>query len=215
MTRVIRVLIVARSDIVLSGLRSLVSSDHDLQVAGAVTTSREVRESVSRMAPDVIVVEDPAVECPDSASATVRRLARGIPIVVVLTGRGVRDKTRLFGQGIAGLLHLTADADEIRRAIRLVADGVPVLDRRFTRPFVLEVLRRTAAHRRALSCRETQVIGLVAEGLTDAKIADRLGLSTSTVKTYVRRSLTKLESPSRAAAATRVAMWGDEMGPGE
>jgi DNA-binding NarL/FixJ family response regulator len=205
----VRTLLIAMSDIAILGLRAVLSADREIHIVGTVSQARRIARSIKGTLPDVIVLEDTTgSQLGDSPTPFVQSLTSRIPVLVVSSRLGARPA----GPRPEGFLHISATAKEICRAVKAIASGGSVLDPRFTRPFVTEILQRSDAHRRSLSPREGEVMQLVAQGFTDPEIATRLGLSANTVKTYVHRSLTKLDCPTRAAAATQVARWTVAMG---
>jgi DNA-binding NarL/FixJ family response regulator len=158
---------------------------------------------LGKSSPGAIVVAPPDAPGITAQIRAVRRRIRKVPIVAVLP---------------------TADVVECRRAISAGADGA-VLDRDLGQTLVATVvaaavgqisfpggLERTA-HGPPLTTRQKQVLGSMAVGLTNAQIADRLGLSESTVKSHLSSAFTKLGVASRAEAAALIRDRGDVPDP--
>jgi len=202
---VIRVLLVDDQHLIRAGLRMLCEAQADLDVVGEADNGRDAVTLAGRLAPDVIVM-DLRMPGVDGITATGRILAeRPAARVLVLTTFG--DDDHLYPAltaGACGFLLKDAPPEELLDGIRRAAGG--------DSPFSQEVLRRLvkrAVHARVdeprpvvgLTTREIDVLDLVAEGLSNVEIADRLHIGVSTVKTHITSLMTKTSSPNRVRLA--------------
>lgn len=206
----IRVALVDDQSLVLEGLRTLLGSMLQLEVAYAATQPQELIERLRRDAVDVVVSD---IRMPGfNGFDVVKRLgswARPIPVILLTTF----DEPNLLDQAIAagaqGFLLKGASPDDLLAAIETVAAGGKALN-----PVVTGNVR-TAARRAAqgpgdavpfdlhITEREKSVLRLAATGLSNREIADALGLSEGTVKNYMSELMVKLESRDRTQAVIR------------
>jgi DNA-binding NarL/FixJ family response regulator len=202
---VIRVLLVDDQHMIRAGLRMLCDHEPDLEVVGEADNGRDAVSLAARLAPDVVVM-DLRMPGVDGITATGRILAgRPATRVLVLTTFG--DDDHLYPAltaGACGFLLKDAPPAELVDGIRRAAAG--------DSPFSTEVLRRLvqrAVHARAgvpdpvegLTARERDVLDLVAEGLSNTEIADRLHIGVTTVKTHITSLMTKTGAPNRVRLA--------------
>ncbi|AEB45372.1 MULTISPECIES: response regulator transcription factor [Micromonospora] len=201
----IRVLLVDDQHLIRAGLRMLCESAPDIEVVGEADNGREAISLATRLRPDVVVM-DLRMPGVDGITATSRILAdRPATRVLVLTTFG--DDDHLYPAltaGACGFLLKDAPPTDLLDGIRRAAAG--------DSPFSQEVLRRLvhrAVHARTgspepvggLSAREQEVLRLVAEGLSNAEIAERLHIGVTTVKTHITSLMTKTGSPNRVRLA--------------
>jgi DNA-binding NarL/FixJ family response regulator len=202
---VIRVLLVDDQPLIRAGLRMLCDAEPDLSVVGEADNGRDAVALAARLSPDVTVM-DLRMPGVDGITATRRILAeRPRARILVLTTFG--DDDHLYPAltaGACGFLLKDAPPTELLDGIRRAAAG--------DSPFSQEVLQRLVAravHARAdaprpvegLTARERDVLGLVAEGLSNTEIADRLHIGVTTVKTHITSLMTKTDSPNRVRLA--------------
>lgn len=201
----ISVLVVDGSEIVRVGLCRLLDRDPALHVAGRATRADDALRLMPELRPGVVIVRD---ELPDrSGLALCRDLAERWPscaLVLLMTSVTDSSLRTALKAGVRGLIHLDTDADGIRSAVRSAASGLFVFDPRSS-DRLIACLRQAPMHSsKPLSAREYEVMGLVTEGLASDAIAENLGLSINSVKTYVRRALDKLGCTTRVEAAARL-----------
>jgi DNA-binding NarL/FixJ family response regulator len=203
---VIRVLLVDDQHLIRAGLRMLCEAEDDIEVVGEADNGRDAVALAERLTPDVVVM-DLRMPGVDGITATGRILAaRPATRVMVLTTFG--DDDHLYPAltaGACGFLLKDAPPAELLTGIRRAAAG--------DSPFSSDVLRRLV--RRAvdarseparaavagLTARERSVLDLVAEGLSNAEIAERLHIGVTTVKTHITALMTKTGSPNRVRLA--------------
>jgi DNA-binding NarL/FixJ family response regulator len=203
----IRVLLADRENLVRAGLRALLERGDDITVAAEAANGHEVVALASEIGPDVLLID---VRLPgwDGLEATRRITAdSGLSKVnVLIMGEEERDDD-LFGAfraGATGFLVKDAEPRELLRAVRVVARGdvqlSPLVTRRLVARFASQpdTPASTPDPFDELSAREREVVGLVALGLTNHEIAERLVVSPATAKTHVSRSMVKLQVRDRA-----------------
>ena len=203
--RPVRALVVGGRDLIRIGLERVLRADPGIHVLGAASTGAQGLRLTSSLQPDVVIVDHVVADI--GALEFCRRVA---PVRVVLVS-GDLSRTAVgvsLRAGARGLLHLGVADDDLTAAVRAVARGESVLDPVVTVP-VLGLLRDKASGRgRALSVREAEALRLVARGLADRRIAAFMDVSPNTVKTYIRRAVTKLGCTTRAEAAAVLARRG-------
>jgi DNA-binding NarL/FixJ family response regulator len=202
-----RVLVVARHQLAQLGLGALVEQAEGLEVVAAVPPS-DASDALSRLRPDAILV-DWSVDVPSLPVALVAVAeAAGIPMLL-LTDSQATVAEALAG-GAAGVLSAGIGPAALAAAVAAAAGGLVVLDRRLvegllpTAPDVDEGLRPIER----LTPRESEVLQLLARGMTNAEIGSRLGVSEHTAKFHVGAVLGKLGARSRAEAVAVASRMG-------
>jgi DNA-binding NarL/FixJ family response regulator len=198
----IRVLIVDDQAVVRAGFRTMLEVEHDFEVVGEAGDGSGVADLVERRDADVVLMD---VRMPgvDGIEATRRIVAEQDARVLIITTYDFDEVVfEALRAGASGFLLKSAQPQELSAAIRTVmaGDGVvaPAVARRVIARFA-EVAPPTAARAvQALTPREHDVLLLVARGLSNAEIAERLVIETATVKRHVGSLLTKLGLKSRA-----------------
>jgi DNA-binding NarL/FixJ family response regulator len=202
----IRVLVADDHALVRAGFRALIDSEPDLEVVGEAADGIEAVELATASAPDVVLMD---IRMPgmDGVAAT-RQITshppRGRPVrVLVLTTFDLDEYVyAALRAGASGFLLKDAPPRDLLTAIRVIAAGEALLAPSVTRKLIREFARQSPAPARqtleVLTDRESDVLALVAKGLSNAEIADELVLSLATVKTHVSRLLTKLSARDRA-----------------
>ncbi len=203
------VLLVDDEPLIRSGLRAIIDAEHDLSVIGEAQDGAAVTPLVRRLRPDVVLMD---VRMPgvDGIEATRRLLANvdDPPRVLVLTTFENDDYVfDALRAGASGFLLKRARADEVVRAIRLLAAGDSLLFPAAIRELAARYSPAEAPagdlDAAGLTDREAEVLRLVAQGLSNAEIAAQLILSPETVKTHVAHVLTKLNARDRTQAVIR------------
>jgi len=202
---VIRVALADDQELVRTGFRMILESEGDLTVVGEAEDGAQAFELVRRERPDVVLM-DVRMPVLDGISATARIVAAGLPTrVLVLTTFDLDEVVfEAIRAGAAGFLLKTGPADDLVRAVRVVASGESLLSPSVTRRLVEEFARRPSGAPPAavneLTPRELDVLRLLARGLSNAEIAAELVVETSTVKSHVASVLSKLNLRDRVQA---------------
>jgi two-component system, NarL family, response regulator DevR len=200
----IRVFLVDDHEVVRRGLRDLMEAEEDLEVVGDAATAGMALAGIAATSPDVAVLD---VRLPDGNGVEVCREVRARdPRVACLMLTSFSDDEALFDAimaGAAGYLLKDIKGNDLVDAVRRVAGGDSLLDPSVTGK-VLERLRKgdeEDPRLKALSDQERRILALIAEGLTNRQIAERMHLAEKTVKNYVSNLLAKLGMQRRTEAA--------------
>ena len=196
---VIRVLLVDDHPVVRAGLAGLLSATDDLQVVGEAADGEAALAVAAETVPDVVLM-DISMPGMDGVTATRRLLDSGFSgAVVMLTSYAERDRvTDALGAGAVGYLLKDSEPGEVLAAIRSAAVGHAPIDPRVAGALLPS---RTPAPGAALSSREREVLGLVAQGLANKQIARRLGITERTVKVHVGNVFRRIGVADRTSAA--------------
>jgi DNA-binding NarL/FixJ family response regulator len=204
---VIRVLVADDQELVRTGLRGILRTQFGFDVVGECADGSEVTAAVGSLTPDVVLM-DVRMPVVDGVQAT-RELRRrdGSPPVLALTT--FDDDEVLAGMlraGASGFILKGVPAEDLHRAVRVIASGGAWLDPAVTGR-VLAIYRSAAppgagrdADLDALTGRERDVLALIGRGKTNAEIAAELFVGEGTVKTHINHLFTKLQLRDRAAA---------------
>jgi DNA-binding NarL/FixJ family response regulator len=204
----IRVVVADDQEIVREGFAALLATRPDLAVVGTASDGEEAVRICRAERPDVVLMD---VRMPglDGIEAT-RRLTgddEAHPRVLILTTFDLDEYVYdALAAGASGFLLKDVTAEQLFEAVRVVADGEALLAPAVTRRLIAEFARLrpqlpTRPERlRDLTPRETEVLRLVAEGLSNAEIAERLVVTKETVKTHVSHILGKLDLRDRSQA---------------
>lgn len=200
----ITVLIVDDHAVVRQGIRAYLSTQPDLQVVGEAGSGAEGVALVTETVPDIVLMDLVMPEM-DGVEAT-RRITRASPRTRVIVLTSFHEDSHIFPAIKAGALsYLLKDIGpaELAEAIRAASRGETVMHPRIAARLAQELRggRDQAAPLAELSGREEEVLRLIAEGLTNAAIADRLIISEKTVKGHVSNILSKLHVTDRTQAA--------------
>jgi DNA-binding NarL/FixJ family response regulator len=204
-----RVIVVDDQAMVREGFSALLAAQPDLEVVGGACDGAEAVKEVRRLEPDVVLM-DVRMPVMDGIEATRRIMASPSarpPKVLMLTTFDLDDYVyEALRAGASGFLLKDARGADLVRAVQVVAAGDGLLAPSVTRRLIAEFARRPGADRalparlRTLTPRETEVLRLIAAGLSNAEIAASLVLGEQTVKTHVGRILGKLDLRDRAQA---------------
>lgn len=202
----IRVMLVDDHEIVRMGLRTLLERQGGIEVAGEASTAAEAVEMALDLRPDVVLMD---VRLPDESGVEACRRIReeddGIRVIMLTS---YSDDDALFASimaGASGYLLKRIDAANLCRTVLAAGMGESIIDPALSERVVSRIKEISAgAPSRGfdlLTGREKEILGLVADGLTNKEIADRVCLSAKTVRNYVSTMLQKLGFSSRTQAA--------------
>jgi DNA-binding NarL/FixJ family response regulator len=207
---VIRVLVVDDQAMVREGFAALLDAQPDMEVVGTAGDGRAALPVAATRHPDVVLMDIRMPEMDGLEAARLLLAQPDPPKVVVLTTFDLDDYIfDALAAGASGFLLKHAPATDLLHAVRVVAAGeallAPEVTRRLIAHFVAARPDPAAAGPRPdrlapLTDRETEVLGLVARGLSNTEIADALVLAEQTVKTHVSRIFGKLGLRDRAQA---------------
>ena len=204
----VRVLVADDQALIRAGFRALLEAEPDLVVVGEAATGEDAVELARRTRPDVVLMD---LRMPGLGGLAATREITADPElatvrVVVLTAFEVDEYVfQALRAGASGFLGKGIDADQLVNGVRLVAAGEALLSPRATRGLIARFLAQPARldagvpeRLAALTDREREILAVVAEGLSNEEIAQRLHLSPLTVKTHVNRAMAKLGARDRA-----------------
>jgi DNA-binding NarL/FixJ family response regulator len=202
----IRVGVADDQALIRDGLRAQLGLVADMTVVGEASTGAQAVALARRELPDVLLMD---VRMPELDGIEAARVIcsdpalRGVHVVVLTTYDEDENVYAAVRAGASGFLLKDVTPEALHNAIRACAAGEAVVAPRVTRRLLDEIGRRPVRGRAgdalaALTARETEVLRLVAEGLSNAEISGRLFLSPATTKTHVSRILTKLGARDRA-----------------
>jgi DNA-binding NarL/FixJ family response regulator len=203
----IRVLIADDQTVVREGLEMLLGLSPGIEVIGAASDGAEAVHLVGERQPDVVLMDLRMPRC-DGVEAT-RSITRTYPQTRVVVLTTYADDASIFGAleaGALGYLTKGASAQEIQRAIRAVYAGEALLDPAVQLRVIRAAVGREPQPRREpnlpddLTPREAEVLRLMAQGLNNREIAERLFISEATVKTHVNNIFSKAGLRDRAQA---------------
>jgi len=202
----ITVLLVDDHPILRQGLSGILSLEDDIAVIGEAADGEAAVSAALQLRPDVIIMD---LRLPGlSGSVAIQRVlarAEGVdwtPRVIVLTTFEDDDSiTDAIEAGATGYLLKSATPDEVVAAVRATSEGHSVLAPSVAAALVRKMREGTAG--RLLSHREIEVLEQMADGLSNAEIAERLFLEPSTIKTHVEHIYTKLGVSRRIQAIAK------------
>ena len=204
----IRVLLADDQALIRGGFRVLIDSAPDLRVVGEAANGREAVELARSTRADVVVMDVRMPEM-DGLEATRAICAdenlAGVKVLVVTTFEIDEYVVQALRAGASGFLGKGVEPDELLDAIRTVALGEALLSAKATRGLITSFLAQPTGHPAATSAqlallteREREVVVLVAYGLSNDDIAERLFVSPLTAKTHINRAMMKLGARDRA-----------------
>ncbi|MEV5124635.1 response regulator transcription factor [Streptomyces decoyicus] len=206
----IRVLIADDQVMVRQGFTVLLNLEPGIEVIGQAVDGLDAVAQVAELAPDVVLMDvrmprlggiEATRQLTEPSGATVK--------VLVLTTFDLDEYVyEALRAGASGFLLKDASAAELAQAVRVVAAGDALLAPNITKRLIAEFSRVTSSPRTPLKDRvgdlterETEVLGLIAQGLSNGEIAERLVVAEQTVKSHVGRILVKLGLRDRTQAA--------------
>jgi DNA-binding NarL/FixJ family response regulator len=203
----LRVVLADDQELIRVGLRALIDNEPDIELAGEAADGEEALRIVRETHPDVVVMDIrmPVLDGLEASRSIAADPTLTAVRVLILTTFEIDEYVfEALRAGASGFLLKDADTTEILHAIRVVAAGDSLLSPRITRRVVEEFATRPApaAPRPALLAelteREREVVALVAAGLNNDEIGERLVISPATARTHVSRAMSKIDARDRA-----------------
>ncbi|MFD5102528.1 response regulator [Streptomyces albidochromogenes] len=193
----VRILLCDDHVVVRAGLLALLGSEPDIEVVGEAGSGEEAVALAAKLSPDVVLMDLQLGAGIDGAEATRRIAPTGVHVLVLTTYDTDADITRAIEAGATGYLLKAERPEELFTAIRSAAQGRTTL----SPPVASRVMdRMRGAARPALTERETDILGQLAQGLGNREIARALFISEATVKTHLGRIYAKLGVDTRSGA---------------
>ena len=209
----VRLLLADDDDLVRTGLRMILESDSDLEVLGEASNGIQAVAMADRLKPDVILMD---IQMPEMDGIEATRLIsekspdpdEGPRVLVLTTFEQDEYVFQALRAGASGFLLKRTPADDLIAGIKVVANGDSLLSPSVTRRLINEFARTsgpsagsdTSGKLATLTEREMEVLHHVTQGLSNQEIANELVVSEGTVKTHVKRVLSKLEVRDRTQA---------------
>jgi DNA-binding NarL/FixJ family response regulator len=203
----IRIVVADDQALVRLGLKVLLESEDDLELVGEAEDGKAAVDLARRERPDVVLMDIrmPVMDGIEALRAIVGDPGLRDTRVIMLTTFELDEYVfESLRTGASGFLIKDSEPGELLRAVRVVAGGEsllsPTVTRRVIGAFATRPWQGLAPHPgiRTLTDREREVVGLVAEGLTNDEIAERLVVSPATARTHVSRAMVKLNARDRA-----------------
>lgn len=199
----IRLLLVDDHAVVRSGLRMLLESEQDVEIVGEAGTAREALEAVKRVKPDVVLMD---IGLPDmsgiEAAGEIKKSSPNTAIVALTIHEDEEYFFRMLEVGASGYVPKRAAPEELLTAIRAAAGGEVYLYPSLAKYLVKDFLSQDPQVRaertlNGLTMREQEVLAHLADGATNAEIAETLGISPKTVARHRENIMYKLNLHSR------------------
>jgi len=195
----LRVVVVDDHDLLREGVSTVIASHPDLDVVGEARTGEAAIDMVAELGPDVVVMD---IVMPGIGGIeAIRRLRAAHPTLGIVALSSFSDGAQVrtaIDAGATGYLIKSVDGESLARAVRNAAEGTAS----FSPEITLALIGGESSHQvSTLTARELDIADLVAEGKTNAEIAEALVLSVFTVKNHVSSILMKLDVRTRTEAA--------------
>ncbi len=199
MAEPITVLLADDHAVVRAGLTNILRAESDIKIVGEARDGSEAISKALELKPDVILMDIFMPGCSGvEAMVAIRQEIPSANVLILTVSEREEDLFQAVRLGAQGYLLKNADVNEVVNAVRRVAAGEVILSPTIAAKLVAEF--REKADEPKLSPREMEVLRSVGEGLTNTEIANRLFVSESTVRTYLRRLLDKLHLRNRSEA---------------
>jgi DNA-binding NarL/FixJ family response regulator len=200
----VRVLICDDHEVVRTGLRTMLSLHDSLEVVGEATNGQSAIDQCAAVEPNLVLM-DMKMPGMDGPTTIARMRARfpGLKILALTAFDEPQLVARALAAGAAGYLLKDTDEDELIAAIQLAAAGYGAGTPSVSQSTIDDARKASGGDYRApVTARETEVLRLVASGLTNPQISKRLNISVSTVNHHVHNLLDKLGAKTRTEAVT-------------
>ena len=204
MAEPIRVLVVDDHAVVRTGLANILAPESDITIVGEARDGLEAITQALELKPDVILMDVFMPNCSGlEATVIIRQKLPSAKVLILTVSEREEDLFQALRLGAQGYLLKSATITEVVEAVRKAAIGEAMLSPHMVSRLVAEF--RGKAEEPKLSTRETEVLHLIGEGLTNTEIGNRLFIGESTARTYLHRLLDKLHLRNRAEAAAYAA----------
>ncbi|MCW6010999.1 response regulator transcription factor [Micromonospora sp. CPCC 205371] len=206
----IRVLIADDQMLVRQGFTVLLNAEPGIEVVGQAIDGQDAIAKVAELVPDVVLMDIrmPVVDGIEATQRITEPAGAAVKVLILTTFDLDEYVYEALRAGASGFLLKDASAAELAHAVRVVAAGDALLAPNVTKRLIEEFSRLGSAPRAPLkervgelTERETEVLSLIAQGLSNGEIAEHLVLAEQTIKTHVSRILTKLGLRDRTQAA--------------
>ncbi|MCZ4614081.1 response regulator [Rhodococcus qingshengii] len=200
MTTTIRVFLVDDHLVVRAGLRALLNTQPDVEVVGEASSGEEAATAIPSASPDLVMMDLDMGTGMHGAEAIKRLRSDGVdvPVLVFTTFDTDADVVRAVDAGAIGYLLKDSTPDEIFGAVRGAVAGRSVLSPAVASRLVQQMQRP----QEALTARESELLSLLAEGMTNRELGKALFISEATVKTHLGHIYAKLGVDTRSAAVS-------------
>lgn len=200
MTTTIRVFLVDDHLVVRAGLRALLNTQPDVEVVGEASSGEEAATAIPSASPDLVMMDLDMGTGMHGAEAIKRLRSDGVdvPVLVFTTYDTDADVVRAVDAGAIGYLLKDSTPDEIFGAVRGAVAGSSVLSPAVASRLVQQMQRP----QEALTARESELLSLLAEGMTNRELGKALFISEATVKTHLGHIYAKLGVDTRSAAVS-------------
>ena len=199
MADAIRVLIADDHAVVRSGLANILGAEPDIKIIGEARDGLEAIQKAIELRPDVILMDIFMPRCSGlEATVAIRQKLDDVKLLILTISDREEDLFKALRFGAQGYLLKSASITEVVEAVRKTAASEAMLSPDIATKLVAEFSSRS--NKPKLSTRETEILQLLGEGLTNTEIANRLFIDESTVRTHFRRIRDKLHLRNRAEA---------------
>lgn len=199
MAEQIKVLVVDDHAVVRAGLATILGEQPDITIVGEAGDGFEATSKALELKPDVILMDIIMPKCSGlDAMIAIRDRMPDARVLILTVSESEDNLFRALRFGAQGYLLKSANIDEVADAVRKVAAGEVMLSPNIASRLIAEFRQKIDEPK--LSSREMEVLQLLGQGLTNTQIANRLFISESTVRTYLRRLMDKLHLSHRTEA---------------
>ena len=200
----IRILIADDHEVVRRGLALVLRQEPDFEIVGEARDGQEAVSMVFDSVPDIILMDWKMPRLDGVLAAKEIKHQSATTRILILSGAPIEAAVLdALDKGIDGFVHKDISPRDLAHAIRVVAQGKPYLGPQITEALIRHSQRESgslAIERPSLSDRELEVLNLMATPATYRQIGEQIFIGEETVRTYVKRILTKLEQPNRTQA---------------